>query len=62
MHIGSGFLSPPVWGTMAAVSGAAVAEARHPLAELVTGVGHRQRICPVEQAVAGEDVHPLLVR
>ena len=25
MHIGSGFLSPPVWGTMAAVSGAAVA-------------------------------------
>ena len=25
MHIGSGFLSPPVWGTMAAVSGAALA-------------------------------------
>ena len=25
MHIGSGFLSPPVWGTMAAVSGAAMA-------------------------------------
>jgi cobalt/nickel transport system permease protein len=25
MHIGAGFLSPPVWGTMAAVSGAAVA-------------------------------------
>ena len=25
MHIGSGFLSPPVWGTMAAASGAALA-------------------------------------
>jgi len=25
MHIGSGFLSPPVWGAMAAVSGAALA-------------------------------------
>lgn len=25
MHIASGFLSPPVWGTMAAVSGAAIA-------------------------------------
>ena len=39
--------------------GAAVAELRHEMPELVPGIGERQRLGPLGHAVAGQDLHAL---
>ncbi len=43
---------------LAEQNGAAVAELRDEMAELVAGIGHRDRIRAIRQALAGEDFDP----
>ena len=43
---------------LAEQDGAAVAELRHEMSELVAGIGHRDRIRPVGDALAGQDLGP----
>ena len=38
--------------------GAAVAELGHEMAELVAGIGHRDRVGPIREALSGEDFGP----
>src|SRR5258705_230519 len=38
---------------------AAIAELRHPVAELMAGIGHGQRLGPVRHPVAAEDRRPV---
>ena len=42
--------------------GAAVAELRHEMPELVPGIGQRQRLGPLGHAVAGQNLHSLRAR
>jgi len=44
---------------LAKQDGAAITELRHEMTELVAGIGHRNRVRPVRNALAGEDLGPL---
>ena len=48
--------TPSLVDDFAEQDGAAVAELRHEMPELVAGIGHRDRVGPVGNALAGQDL------
>ncbi len=50
--------TPSCVDDLAEQDGAAVAELRHEMAELVAGIGHRDRVGAVGEALSGEDFRP----